>query len=163
MTGISARRTAQTDRAVSPVIGVILMVAITVILAAVVGSFVLDIGQEASRSAPQASLTVSASPSDNETTLEHTGGDAIHQEHTRIVIENRGGDSVTFDGASSSDSLRVGGSATFDTEAADHSDGALAGLTSSDSGFEFDAGDELTVTIIDTERQRPIFETSVTA
>ncbi|MFC6795396.1 type IV pilin [Halobaculum halobium] len=32
------------DRAVSPVIGVILMVAITVILAAVIGSFVL--GQE---------------------------------------------------------------------------------------------------------------------
>jgi len=33
-----------TDRAVSPVIGVILMVAITVILAAVIAAFVLDIG-----------------------------------------------------------------------------------------------------------------------
>ncbi|WP_135821308.1 type IV pilin [Halostella litorea] len=33
------------DRAVSPVIGVILMVAITVILAAVIGAFVLDLGQ----------------------------------------------------------------------------------------------------------------------
>jgi len=32
------------DRAVSPVIGVILMVAITVILAAVIGAFVLDLG-----------------------------------------------------------------------------------------------------------------------
>ncbi|WP_135821307.1 type IV pilin [Halostella litorea] len=33
------------DGAVSPVIGVILMVAITVILAAVIGAFVLDLGQ----------------------------------------------------------------------------------------------------------------------
>ena len=32
------------DRAVSPVIGVILMVAITVILAAVIAAFVLDLG-----------------------------------------------------------------------------------------------------------------------
>ncbi|WP_254810713.1 type IV pilin [Natronosalvus amylolyticus] len=37
-----------TDRAVSPVIGVILMVAITVILAAVIAAFVLDIGQSQS-------------------------------------------------------------------------------------------------------------------
>nr|WP_240452047.1 type IV pilin N-terminal domain-containing protein [Halostella salina] len=33
------------ERGVSPVIGVILMVAITVILAAVIGAFVLDLGQ----------------------------------------------------------------------------------------------------------------------
>ncbi|MFC7136645.1 type IV pilin [Halobaculum litoreum] len=37
------------ERAVSPVIGVILMVAITVILAAVVGSFVFGIGGRSSR------------------------------------------------------------------------------------------------------------------
>ncbi|NGM69423.1 type IV pilin [Natronolimnobius sp. AArcel1] len=34
------------ERAVSPVIGVILMVAITVILAAVIAAFVLDLGQQ---------------------------------------------------------------------------------------------------------------------
>jgi len=38
------------ERAVSPVIGVILMVAITVILAAVIAAFVLDMGQ--SQNAP---------------------------------------------------------------------------------------------------------------
>jgi flagellin-like protein len=37
---------ATTNRAVSPVIGVILMVAITVILAAVIGAFVLEIGNQ---------------------------------------------------------------------------------------------------------------------
>jgi flagellin-like protein len=34
------------DRGVSPVIGVILMVAITVILAAVIGAFVLGLGDD---------------------------------------------------------------------------------------------------------------------
>ena len=38
------------ERAVSPVIGVILMVAITVILAAVIAAFVLDLGQSQSAS-----------------------------------------------------------------------------------------------------------------
>lgn len=46
------------DRAVSPVIGVILMVAITVILAAVIGTFVLDLGDKVGQSAPQASVNV---------------------------------------------------------------------------------------------------------
>jgi flagellin-like protein len=44
------------DKAVSPVIGVILMVAITVILAAVIGSFVLNLGGSLQQSAPQASF-----------------------------------------------------------------------------------------------------------
>ena len=39
------------DRAVSPVIGVILMVAITVILAAVIGTFVLGLGGQVNQNA----------------------------------------------------------------------------------------------------------------
>jgi flagellin-like protein len=45
------------DDAVSPVIGVILMVAITVILAAVIATFVLGLGEQVSDTAPQASFT----------------------------------------------------------------------------------------------------------
>ncbi|MBC9985747.1 type IV pilin [Haloferax sp. Atlit-47N] len=44
------------DDAVSPVIGVILMVAITVILAAVIGTFVLGLGEQTA-TAPQASFS----------------------------------------------------------------------------------------------------------
>jgi flagellin-like protein len=60
------------DDAVSPVIGVILMVAITVILAAVIGAFVLGIGgsQEA---APQASFEWSDAGSE----VLHSGGDEL--------------------------------------------------------------------------------------
>jgi flagellin-like protein len=47
------------DDAVSPVIGVILMVAITVILAAVIGTFVLGLGDNISNTNPQASFTFS--------------------------------------------------------------------------------------------------------
>ncbi|MFC6973976.1 type IV pilin [Halomicroarcula sp. GCM10025709] len=46
------------DDAVSPVIGVILMVAITVILAAVTASFVLGLGDQQQRTTPQAKLHV---------------------------------------------------------------------------------------------------------
>jgi len=45
------------DDAVSPVIGVILMVAITVILAAVIATFVLGLGEQISDSAPNASFS----------------------------------------------------------------------------------------------------------
>lgn len=45
------------EDAVSPVIGVILMVAITVILAAVIATFVLGLGDQVSNTAPQATFT----------------------------------------------------------------------------------------------------------
>ncbi|WP_336402172.1 type IV pilin N-terminal domain-containing protein [Haloarcula pelagica] len=45
------------DDAVSPVIGVILMVAITVILAAVIASFVLGLGDQTQSATPQASFS----------------------------------------------------------------------------------------------------------
>ena len=64
------------DDAVSPVIGVILMVAITVILAAVIGAFVLDIGgsQEA---APQ--VQWDWSDDGEKVGLAHGGGDTISE------------------------------------------------------------------------------------
>jgi len=62
------------DKAVSPVIGVVLMVAITVILAAAIGSSVF--GQGPSESAPQANIDVSAVNA-SAVKLEHLGGDTI--------------------------------------------------------------------------------------
>ena len=63
------------ERAVSPVIGVILMVAITVILAAVIGAFVLGIGGDQS-STPSANLNIEADGTET-IAVEHNGGDAI--------------------------------------------------------------------------------------
>ena len=62
------------DDAVSPVIGVILMVAITVILAAVIGTFVLGLGQKVGQSGPTASFTfdTAANNADVDITIEAT-------------------------------------------------------------------------------------------
>ncbi|OIB57428.1 type IV pilin [Natrialba sp. SSL1] len=67
------------ERAVSPVIGVILMVAITVILAAVIAAFVLDMG-DMGETAPSATYDWSqdGSGSDLEAIhFEHQGGDSL--------------------------------------------------------------------------------------
>ncbi|MBV0923281.1 type IV pilin N-terminal domain-containing protein [Halomicroarcula limicola] len=77
------------DDAVSPVIGVILMVAITVILAAVIASFVLGLGDQAQQTTPQASFATdyesgnswsysNVTGADGNLTITHDGGDTIN-------------------------------------------------------------------------------------
>lgn len=79
--------------AVSPVIGVVLMVSITVILAAAVGSSVL--GQKTTEPAPQLFLNIGVVNSSSSTLvpaslrLEHLGGDPISfksNETTKIIM-----------------------------------------------------------------------------
>ena len=74
------------DDAVSPVIGVILMVAITVILAAVIGTFVLGLGDQVQTTAPNAQMSFSAS-SDN-VTVSHDGGDTLDGNLTSFSADN---------------------------------------------------------------------------
>ena len=75
------------DRAVSPVIGVILMVAITVILAAVIGTFVLGLG-EGVQSTPQAKFTFDYEQSNKQLTITHDGGAAINSDDLNITTSN---------------------------------------------------------------------------
>jgi len=65
------------DRAVSPVIGVILMVAITVILTAVVASFVLSFADGGGSNAPQVSFASEYDETDNVVTVTVQSGDAF--------------------------------------------------------------------------------------
>jgi flagellin-like protein len=72
------------DDAVSPVIGVILMVAITVILAAVIATFVLGLGDQVSNTSPQASFSFNweVESSDYGTlTVTHDGGETIQAQN----------------------------------------------------------------------------------
>jgi flagellin-like protein len=66
------------DSAVSPVIGVILMVAITVILAAVIASFVLGLGE----AAPQAQFDFEDDGTD--VIITHTSGDTIEAQYLYV-------------------------------------------------------------------------------
>ncbi len=83
------------EGAVSPVIGVILMVAITVILAAVIAAFVFGMGPP--EQAPQASIRGSADTvgTFNVLKLEHQGGEAITltEAKTKVTVD---GNAVIF-------------------------------------------------------------------
>jgi flagellin-like protein len=99
-----ARCTGEEERAVSPVIGVILMVAITVILAAVIGAFVLEIGDQ-QETAPNTSFDTeqttlfacnsynAPAPYDHSkvnftvVTVSHAGGDVLKYTNTHPKVE----------------------------------------------------------------------------
>ena len=78
-------------RAVSPVIGVILMVAITVILAAVIGAFVLGLGDSVSETAPNAQIDFDYDLDDtngDSLTLTHDGGNSFEVGNVRLTGPN---------------------------------------------------------------------------
>ncbi|WP_255148983.1 type IV pilin [Halorarius halobius] len=73
------------EDAVSPVIGVILMVAITVILAAVIGTFVLGLGDQVQSSAPNANFQFEY---DSTTCVQitHTGGQDVDADNVNVQV-----------------------------------------------------------------------------
>ncbi|WP_319799817.1 type IV pilin N-terminal domain-containing protein [Salarchaeum japonicum] len=131
---------ADDDRAVSPVIGVILMVAITVILAAVIGAFVLNLGNDIQNTAPQASIQVvdagdnfDADNMDNGTAMfyiNHQQGDDIQFQNLKIVVTAESGNQI----------------ANF--TAAENWENGPVEITGAGSG-EFSTGTQLTVAVAD--------------
>jgi len=118
------------DRAVSPVIGVILMVAITVILAAVIGTFVLGLGDQVQSTTPQASFGFDTSDGKEIVTITHETGDSIEPSSlsissTQSFVEANNGTSE------STKSSKVWGN--FDSFSGDS--------VSAGSTVEIDAGD----------------------
>ncbi|WP_229124210.1 type IV pilin [Halapricum desulfuricans] len=99
------------DDAVSPVIGVILMVAITVILAAVIATFVLGLGESVSSTAPQANFQEDYTEyssgvddsfrdgitADGNLTVSHTGGDKITAANLYMTGSSVYSDRVSWD------------------------------------------------------------------
>ena len=120
------------DDAVSPVIGVILMVAITVILAAVIGTFVLGLGENIEDTSPNAQFTTEydeggasgASEScdpDGTTTdddlleMTHQSGPEIDAE--RLTISVNGSDDVDWTTCGGSSDVSSGDTAEIDVDA----------------------------------------------
>jgi flagellin-like protein len=86
------------DRGVSSVISVILMVAVTVILAAVVATFALDLGGSASDTGPQASFQFEYDTTTGNVTVAHTNGDALDGDRLRFsgaAVDKRTFGSIT--------------------------------------------------------------------
>jgi flagellin-like protein len=110
------------DKAVSPVIGVILMVAITVILAAAIGSSVFGMGP--AKSAPQANLEIRAAGISGtgsnivaSVKIEHLGGDIIHfedSEKTKVTASLENGQSYTIGAANNAITANPAGLGVLD-------------------------------------------------
>ncbi|PSP80702.1 type IV pilin [Halobacteriales archaeon QS_4_69_225] len=75
------------DDAVSPVIGVILMVAITVILAAVIGTFVLGLGGQVQNNAPSAQFTFNEEDN-GALTMTHDGGQSVSTSNIEVTNDD---------------------------------------------------------------------------
>jgi len=120
----------QDDRAVSPVIGVILMVAITVILAAVIGTFVLGLGDQVQSTTPQASFgfetttvtvqSTDASPNTQDmlaVRITHETGDTIPASNLEVSVDGQTayteGDSDNVVAGTFSDDVSAGSSVTI--------------------------------------------------
>jgi len=117
------------DRAVSPVIGVILMVAITVILAAVIGTFVLGLGDQVQSTTPQAQFGFDR-VGEQRVDITHESGDTIDGSDLKIsstvTFQDDAGDlsdanshtwnEMTDDDASAGITAKLEGSASFDDE-----------------------------------------------
>jgi len=113
------------DDAVSPVIGVILMVAITVILAAVIASFVLGLGDQ-NNPAPTVSID-----------FEYDSGYGNGDEGVVTVTHNDGDEVIAGDIFIRGDEID---SATFDTGSQEWSDTKNAGVTSNSDTIRPDPG-----------------------
>ena len=135
------------NKAVSPVIGVILMVAITVILAAAIGSSVF--GQGTAKSAPQANLDIKSSSHYTNNTgsvkIEHLGGDPINFDPsvTKVMATVGTGTSteIYFGAITTSKDLEVGDVRTIMLNKI--KDGAAGDLVTINSG------DPVNIKIID--------------
>ena len=155
------------DRAVSPVIGVILMVAITVILAAVIGTFVLGLGDSLGDSAPQASYTIDDVDATNNGTIEvtKTGGQDIAFSDLRVVVDD-GGNTSEIDLATlttpNGENWR-----TADTAAITDPDTVtvnIRGGSATGTGYlDIYAGNEVTVTIVHKQSGGTISERTAVA
>lgn len=107
------------EQAVSPVIGVILMVAITVILAAVIGTFVLGLGDQVQNNAPSASFSFDYN--DTGVNATHESGASFTEDNTDQLSLNQSssdqsavfdlpveaGDSASIDSIESGEDVRV--------------------------------------------------------
>lgn len=153
------------NRAVSPVIGVILMVAITVILAAVIGTFVLGLGDRVQKTAPQSSVSIDdISANDNVILLEHDGGDTLNAQDLTIKVKDSSGSVVATWGADDGldTTLSVGEQAALNLDGTSPEFGGAQAYSTSAS-YSISEGEQLTVLVIDSDSQKKVAQLTSTA
>ena len=107
------------ESAVSPVVGVMLMLVVTIIIAAVVSGFAGGLGG-GTGTAPQASIACSVDLVKHQFIFEHKGGDAFALKDTKVVLATGdtkttlttadiGGNVVAFEELGASDNMIAAG------------------------------------------------------
>ncbi|WP_158853909.1 type IV pilin [Halorhabdus sp. CUG00001] len=132
------------DRGVSPVIGVILMVAITVILAAVIATFVMNMGPPEDQ-APQASWSIDYE-NDN-VTISHDNGEAVQAKELSVKLAVNGSVVDTYEYSNSSD-LPFAEDAEISASSTDFSIGNGDAVTSKNKTVSEDMGNVTSVELI---------------
>lgn len=152
------------DDAVSPVIGVILMVAITVILAAVIAAFVFGLGSP--ETAPQASVKgstdVLGTDDDSVVKVEHQGGDAITitSANTKVTVD---GEAIDYYETTAADKFEAGESLYIVNNSGAFTIGnATTAATNATAGSGFaSAGETVNIKFIDVPTQQLIADFDV--
>lgn len=98
------------EEGVSPVIGVILMVAITVILAAVIAAFVFGMGGSLNEAPPTVSITAqnNAANATLDLKITHSGGELLKGSEWKISVVAEG-DAPVYVSSVATDDFQVGG------------------------------------------------------
>lgn len=149
------------DVAVSPVVGVMLMLAVTVMVAAVVSTYAGGFS-DAGEKVPQASFKVRVSLLENRTFFDHAGGDPISLYNTQVVFIDRenkttlsradiGKNCVNFTQVGSSE-ITVKAGDTFYIAGEPHN--GKTGISFGD--FLMKKNDEITWMIVDTRSSKTV-------
>lgn len=149
------------DRAVSSIIGVILLVAITVILAAIVGTFALEMNKYAGQYGPNVALDAELDPGENNVTIQHKGGDSLHRIRSKIVVRNNS--EVMKYTSTKPIAFQVGEYAEFSVNSSGVDGWGGNGNWSQSGSFNITEGKTYTVQIIDIESTTVVYESEVEA
>jgi FlaG/FlaF family flagellin (archaellin) len=144
----------------SPVLGVLVMVALTVLFVAVLGTFAFGMSF-GSITTPQATMSTELSVPNDQIQITHIGGDTLSSDTTQIVIANESdGQRMVFGPAPDAESFEVGQSVEISTTS-----GSIEGwnLGHGNRTFELRQGMTYTISIMDTNSESVIYRTSLTS
>ena len=122
---------------VKSVIGVILMVAITVILAAVIGTFVLGLGSQVQNNAPTTDFTFDEDGSNN-LDITHTSGQAVQNDNVEVTGSGLNGISDPCNTGSSDWPTEITAGDTCTISSGNLQDGTIRVVWESDDGSTSD-------------------------
>jgi flagellin-like protein len=154
------------QEAVSPVIAIILMVAITVVLASVLYVWVMnlaDTGEEAAKFPTIEVTLVDKISSGDSLTIKHTAGDPLDWKKFKIIITNNSdtSDTATMNNlAPNPDTITAGESSTFTSTTDGFYDNSIAGPSTpvSGNGIDYDKTKSYQIEVYNIKENKQVWQ-----